>query len=549
MAEGYAALKQKADAAWQAVESPSRPQVFVGYGIHGQAAGAPDVLDALKRLTQAKGSACDFHIAGGLGPDYAEVLVSVIKPGQPRVFFKNVTPQNAPRIVDYVTGGQTPQDMVFGALGKLDGTGLPNVFERPEFKLQNRVATANCGIIDPTNIWHYIARGGYGALNKALTQMKADDVLAQIEKSNLRGRGGAAFPAGTKWRFLATSNVSPKYLLCNGEEGDSGAFNDKHLLESDPHRVLEGIILGGYACKASGGKGFVFIRIGWDLPIARIQHAIEECHKAGLLGKNILGSGFDFDIELAFTGESYVAGEETALMEAIEGKRAMPRYKPPFPAAAGLWQKPTNINNVKTYSYAPDIVMKGGDWFASIGTAKSKGTALVCLSGHIARPGLYEVPFGLTLRQVIEQVGGGVPNGKKLKFLQTGGPLGGFLPASALDMQIDFDGMVAAGAMFGSGGIIVGDETVSVVELTATLAEFNAEESCGKCFPCRTGTRQVADVLERMAHGKGSKKELASALVIGDTMKSSLCAHGQLADNPIKSGYRYFKAEFDAAAK
>lgn len=392
MAESYAALKQKADAAWQAVESPARPQVFIGYGIHGQAAGAPDVLEALKRLTHSKGAACDFHITGGLGPDYAEVLVSVIKPGQPRIFFQSVTPQNASRIADYIAGGQTPQDMVFGALGKLEGTGLQSLFERPEFKLQNRVATANCGIIDPTNIWHYIARGGYAALHKALTQMKADDVLAQIEKSNLRGRGGAAFPAGTKWRFLATSNVSPKYLLCNGEEGDSGAFNDKHLLESDPHRVLEGIILGGYACKAGGGKGFVFIRVGWDLPIARIQHAIEECHKLGLLGKNILGSGFDFDIELAFTGESYVAGEETALMEAIEGKRAMPRYKPPFPAAAGLWQKPTNINNVKTYSYAPDIVLKGGDWFAGIGTAKSKGTALVCLSGTSRGPASTKCP-------------------------------------------------------------------------------------------------------------------------------------------------------------
>ncbi len=547
MAETYEALRRRADQTWAAVESPSQPQLFVGYGIHGLAAGAPEVLDAIRQALAGRKIAADVHQAGGLGLDYAEVIVSVVKPGGPRLFFGNVTKENAVRIVDeYIAGDTVPEDLMLGALGDLEGTGLPDLFDRPEFKLQRRVATFSCGIIDPSNVWHAIARGGYEALHKALTEMSPEDVIAEIEKANLRGRGGAAFPCAMKWKFLAGAPGPPKYHLCNAEEGDAGAFNDKHLLESDPHRVIEGMILGGYATKASGGKGFVFIRIGWDLPITRVQKAIDDAYELGLLGKNILGSDFEFDIELSFTGESYVSGEETALMEAVEGKRAMPRYKPPFPAAFGVWGKPSNINNVKTYAYVPSIVQNGGDWFASIGTEGSKGTALVCLSGHVNRPGLYEVPFGVTLRQVVEEIGGGVPGGKQVKLLQTGGPLGGFLPGSSLDMAIDFDAMIAAGAMFGSGGIIVGDETVSVVELAAVLAEFNAEESCGKCFPCRIGTRQMADILERMHEGHGNRRELDTALSIGQTMKSSLCAHGHLAENPIKSGYRYFQEEFEA---
>jgi NADH-quinone oxidoreductase subunit F len=519
-------------------------------GIHGMAAGGPDVLEAMQAAVARAGVPADVRITGGLGPDYAECVVSVIKPGKPRVFFKRVTPEAVDRLVrSYIIDDSVPQDLFYGATGNLAGTGLTDLWTLPEFKHQKRVVTANCGITDPTDLHHYVANGGYEGLRKALFEMTPEKVIDEMKKSNLRGRGGAAFPAGVKWSFLLGAPGPPKYLLCNGEEGDAGAFNDKHLLESDPHQTLEGLIIGGYACKASGGKGFVFIRTGWELPITRMQKAVDDAYAAGLLGKNILGSNFSYDVEVSLTGESYVAGEETALMEAVEGKRAMPRFKPPFPAAAGLWGKPSNINNVKTYSYAPAIVKQGGDWFSTIGTARSKGTALVCLSGHIARPGLYEVPFGLTLRQVIEEVGGGVPNGKKLKVLQTGGPLGGFLPATSLDMPIDFDGMVAAGAMFGSGGIIVGDETVDVVDLTRVLAVFNAHESCGKCFPCRIGTRHMADILGRMVAGRGSDRELRTALIMGDTMKSSLCAHGQLAENPIKSGVKYFEAEFKSRLK
>ena len=550
MIEAFEKLAERAEREWAAFARPAeRTQIAVGMGIHGLAAGAPDVIEAIESALRRAGVEADIHETGGLGLDYAEVIVSITKPGKPRVYFANVTPDSAAALVEsYVVDGAIPDGAdVLGAIGDLESGGPPDLFSREEFSLQRRVATQNCGVIDPANLWHYIANGGYVALEKAVSGMTPEEVIGEIEKSNLRGRGGAAFPAAMKWKFLIGAPGPPKYHLCNAEEGDSGAFNDKHLLESDPFRVIEGITIAGYATKAGGGKGFIFIRTGWDLPIDRIQRALDLAYEHGLLGENILGTGFDFDIEISLTGESYVSGEETALMEAVEGKRAMPRYKPPFPAAAGLWQKPSNINNVKTYSYAPSIVANGGDWFAGIGTERSKGTALVCLSGRVNRPGLYEVPFGVTLRQVIEVLGGGVPGGKALKFLQTGGPLGGFLPASSLDMPIDFDAMIAAGAMFGSGGIIVGDETDSVLEIAAVLGEFNAEESCGKCFPCRLGTRQIANILERLHSKEATRKELDTALVIGETMKSSLCAHGHLAENPIKSGYRYFQDEFEAS--
>ena len=550
MTEAFGKLAERAEREWAAFARPAeRTQIAVGMGIHGLAAGAPDVIEAIESALRRAGVEADIHETGGLGLDYAEVIVSITKPGKPRVYFANVTPDSAEGLVEsYVVDGAIPDGAdVLGAIGDLESGGPPDLFSREEFSLQRRVATQNCGVIDPANLWHYIANGGYAALEKAVSGMTPEEVIGEIEKSNLRGRGGAAFPAAMKWKFLIGAPGPPKYHLCNAEEGDSGAFNDKHLLESDPFRVIEGITIAGYATKAGGGKGFIFIRTGWDLPIDRIQRALDLAYEHGLLGKNILGTGFDFDIEISLTGESYVSGEETALMEAVEGKRAMPRYKPPFPAAAGLWQKPSNINNVKTYSYAPSIVANGGDWFAGIGTERSKGTALVCLSGRVNRPGLYEVPFGVTLRQVIEVLGGGVPGGKALKFLQTGGPLGGFLPASSLDMPIDFDAMIAAGAMFGSGGIIVGDETDSVLEIAAVLGEFNAEESCGKCFPCRLGTRQIANILERLHSKEATRKDLDTALVIGETMKSSLCAHGHLAENPIKSGYRYFQDEFEAS--
>ena len=388
----------------------------------------------------------------------------------------------------------------------------------------------------------YISTGGYSALNKALFEMSPEEVVEEVKSSGLRGRGGAAFPTGVKWSFLAPNKAPTKYVLCNCEEGDPGAYNDKGILETDPHTLVEGLILNGYATNSN--KSYVFIRQGHDIPINAIERAIKEAYDKGLLGDNILGSNFSFDMEVSLTGDSYVAGEETALMEAIEGKRSTPRFKPPFPAAAGLWQKPTNINNVKTISYVPQIIKNGSDWFSSTGTEKSSGTAIVCLSGHITRPGMYEIPMGMTIEEVLDEVGGGSNSDSDIKMLQTGGPLGGVLGKEAFGTKIDFDEMAKSGAILGSGGIIVCNETVSVVDLIRNLVAFNQFESCGKCFPCRLGNTHMFDVLQRLADSESNPGDMELLERIGKSMKiGSLCGHGQLGYNPISSSLKYFESE------
>ena len=395
-------------------------------------------------------------------------------------------------------------------------------------------------------------------MDKAVTDMSPQQVLEHVQTSGLRGRGGAAFSTGAKWNFLARSPGPVKYILCNCEEGDPGAFNDKGLLEGDPFTVLEGMALAGYATRST--KGFVFIRHGHNGPIERTEAAIRQCYAAGLLGENILESNFSFDIEVSLTGESYVAGEETALMESIEGKRAMPRFRPPFPAQVGLWGKPSNVNNVKTLAYVPEIIRRGGEWFAGIGTEKSTGTAILCFSGNIPQPGMVEVPFGMPLRRVIQEMAfgrtprevvldmvGGAHDGKGLKLVQTGGPLGGVLSSDKLDTVLDFDQMAQAGAILGSGGIIIGDEDVCAVDLTRNLIAFCQLESCGKCFPCRLGMSHLLEILERICRFQGQPQDLEMMRTIGRNMQAgSLCGHGQLGFNPVKSALDYFGDEFRA---
>ena len=373
--------------------------------------------------------------------------------------------------------------------------------------------------------------------------MTPEDVLEEVKNSGLRGRGGAAFSTGIKWSFLAGNNSPIKYVLCNCEEGDPGAFNDKGILENDPHTLLEGLILAGYATKSS--HGHIFIRQGHTIPIENARKAVKDAYENGLLGKNILGSDFNFEVEVSLTGDSYVAGEETALMEAIEGKRSMPRFRPPFPAQAGLWGKPSNINNVKTLSYVPWIIENGANEFKKIGTEKSSGTAIICLSGHINNRGMYEIPFGITLGDLLKNVGGGSSTGKQIKLLQTGGPLGGVLGKEAFDVVMDFDEMAKAGAILGSGGIIVGDQNVDVVDLIRNLVAFNQFESCGKCFPCRLGNTHMLDILDRACNEKSIKGDLDVVKKIGENMKvGSLCGHGQLGYNPISSALKFFDQEF-----
>ncbi len=542
----YTELRQRADEHWQGLVAGDRPWIRVGTAMCGHAAGAAEVLDAIRNELEARGVEANVDEVGCLGLCFAEPLVDILKPGGSRLFFGNVTPGDVPALIEgYLLSGGVRGPEPLGYLGDTPIDSVPDLNELPGMRLQERIALRNAGTIAPADVLQYVANGGYAGLNKALFQMDPQGVIKEVTDSGLRGRGGAAFPTGVKWGFLVRSPGPPKYILCNCEEGDPGAYNDKGILESDPYTLLEGMTIAGYATGSS--NGFVFIRHGHDGPIDRTEKAIEQAYEAGLLGKNILGSDFSFDIEVSLTGESYVAGEETALMESIEGNRSMPRSRPPFPAAAGVWGKPSNINNVKSLSYAPEIISRGSEWFSSFGVNRSTGTAIICLSGAIRRPGLYEVPMGVTLRQIIEEIGGGVPEGRSLKLLQTGGPLGGVLGADSLDIHLDFEEMSAAGAILGSGGVIVADDTTCAVDMTRILVAFCQYESCGKCFPCRLGMTHMLEVVERIASFEGRSSDLKLMESVGLTMQAgSLCGHGQLGFNPIKSALTYFEADFRA---
>ena len=541
----YEEIKKAADDRWQHLEGGPSPWIRIGAAMCGQSSGALEVIDALHADLDRLGITAHIDEVGCLGICYAEPLVDVLRPGtKSRLFFGNVTPEDVSEIVSsYIAGGRVGTVKALGYLGEEPIDGVPDLSELPGIKLQNRIALRNAGHIAPGDIYQYIANGGYAGIHKALTEMEPDDVIKAMSDSGLRGRGGAAFPTGVKWSFMVRSPGPPKYMLCNCEEGDPGAYNDKGILESDPHTLLEGLVIGGYATRAT--NGIVFIRHGHDGPIDRTEEAIRQAYEAGILGKDIFGAGFDFDIEVALTGESYVAGEETALMEAIEGKRSQPRYRPPFPAAYGVWGYPSTINNVKTYSYAPQIISRGAEWFSSIGVNRSTGTAIICLNGNVAYPGLYEVPMGLTLGEVVNDIGGGVPNGKRLKLLQTGGPLGGVLSDQSMSVHLDFDEMRDAGAILGSGGIIVGDEDVCAVDLTRVLVAFCQFESCGKCFPCRLGMEHLLEITERIARCESRPGDLDLMRSVGTTMEaSSLCGHGQLGFGPIRSALTHFEADF-----
>lgn len=542
----YAELKLKADDHWLSLISGEKPWIRIGTAMCGQAVGALNVTKSIKSELETHGIDANIDEVGCLGLCFAEPIIDILKPGHSRLFFRNVNPDDISEIIEsYLINDIIPTKKTLGYLGDTPIKGVPDINSLPGIKYQQRIALSNAGNIAPDKIFQYISQDGYAGLNKALYKMQPSDVIKEITDSGLRGRGGAAFLTGIKWSFLVRSPGPPKYILCNCEEGDPGAYNDKGILESDPHKLIEGLIIAGYATGAT--NGFVFIRHGHDGPIERTQKAISDAYELGLLGDNILGSDFSFNIEVSLTGESYIAGEETALMDSIEGKRSMPRSRPPFPAQSGVWGHPSNINNVKTLTYAPEIINKGSEWFSSIGVNKSTGTAIICLSGKIRYPGLYEVPMGLSLGQVINDIGGGVPNNKKLKLLQTGGPLGGVLGPDSLDIKLDFDEMRKAGAILGSGGIIVGDSDTCAVDLTRVLVAFCQFESCGKCFPCRLGMEQLLEITERIVEFKSRKSDLELMKNIGVTMESSsLCGHGQLGFGPIRSALQHFESDFIA---
>lgn len=416
------------------------------------------------------------------------------------------------------------------------------------YKKQVRVALRNCGVINPENIDEYIAFDGYKALATCLTELKPEEVIDIIKRSGLRGRGGAGFPTGMKWEFVAKASGDIKYVCCNADEGDPGAFMDRSILEGNPHSVLEAMTIAGYA--VGGSQGYIYVRAEYPIAVKRLTIAINQAREYGLLGKNILGTGFDFDIELRLGAGAFVCGEETALLASIEGQRGMPRPRPPFPANKGLFGKPTLLNNVETYANICPIINNGPEWFASMGTEKSKGTKVFALGGKINHTGLVEIPMGTTMREIIYEIGGGCPNGKAFKAAQTGGPSGGCIPASHIDVPIDYDTLTALGSMMGSGGLIVMDEDNCMVDIAKFFLEFTVDESCGKCTPCREGTKRMLELLEKITSGKGEEEDIEKLETLASNIKASaLCGLGQTAPNPVLSTLRYFRDEYEAHVK
>ena len=459
-------------------------------------------------------------------------------------FYHHVKVEDVAEIVEtHLKGGQLVERLLYDIPGQ--NKKAPDMSHIPFFQKQKRVALRNCGTIDPENLGEAIAHGAYQGLGKALTEMTPADAIAEVEKSGIRGRGGAGFPTGKKWKFAAGYQSPEKYVVVNADEGDPGAFMDRSVLEGDPHSILEAMAIGGYAIGAT--HGFIYVRAEYPIAVHRLEIAIAQAREAGLLGKNIMGTGFDFDIDIRLGAGAFVCGEETALLTSVEGKRGEPRPRPPFPAEKGLWGVPTFVNNVETLANIPVIFTEGGEAFASVGTAGSKGTKVFAMAGKVNNIGLVEVPMGTTLREMIYDIGGGIPNGKAFKAAQTGGPSGGCLPADALDTEIDFDTLVAAGSMMGSGGLIVLDETTCMVDIAKFYLEFTQDESCGKCPPCRIGTKRMLEILDKITRGEGTMEDIDNLETLARTISSSaLCALGQTAPNPILATLKFFREEYEA---
>ncbi|MBQ8817280.1 MAG: NADH-quinone oxidoreductase subunit NuoF [Clostridia bacterium] len=462
-------------------------------------------------------------------------------------FYSCVKPEDVPEIVEeHFLKGRPVERLVYHEAKDEDIHHATSLSETAFYKKQKRVALRNCGVIDPENIDEYIAMDGYQALGKVLTEMTPNDVIQTILDSGLRGRGGGGFPTGLKWKFASNNRGQvKKYVACNADEGDPGAFMDRSILEGDPHAVIEAMAIAAYAIGAD--EGFIYVRAEYPIAVHRLEVAIKQAREYGLLGKNIFGTDFNFDIDLRFGAGAFVCGEETALMTSIEGNRGEPRPRPPFPAVKGLFGQPTVLNNVETYANIPQIILKGVDWFTSMGTEKSKGTKVFALGGKITNTGLVEVPMGTTLREVVEEIGGGIPNGKKFKAAQTGGPSGGCIPADLIDTPIDYDNLIAIGSMMGSGGLIVMDEDTCMVDLARFFLDFTVDESCGKCTPCRVGTKRLLEILDKIIAGNGEMEDLDRLEELSNYIKSaSLCGLGQTAPNPVLSTLRYFRDEYIA---
>ena len=525
-----------------------RAHVLVCGGTGCSSSGSAQLIERFEEKIAENGLDREVKVirTGCFGLCEAGPVVIVYPDG---TFYSRVKVENVDEIVtEHLLKGRKVEHLVYTDHGTKEQNAEKSLDDINFYKHQHRIALRNCGVIDPENIDEYLAMDGYRALEKALTTMTREQVIDEVLKSGLRGRGGAGFPTGLKWKFAYNSVNDQKYVACNADEGDPGAFMDRSILEGDPHAVIEAMAIAGYAIGAS--EGYIYVRAEYPIAVKRLQVAIGQAEEYGLLGDNILGTGFKFNLFIRLGAGAFVCGEETALMHSIEGKRGEPTTRPPFPAVKGLFEKPTMLNNVETYANIAQIILKGADWYSSIGTEKSKGTKVFALGGKINNTGLVEVPMGTTLRTVIYEIGGGCPNGKKFKAVQTGGPSGGCLPESLLDTPVDYDNLIAAGSMMGSGGMIVMDEDNCMVDIARFYMEFIVDESCGKCTPCRVGTKRMLEILKRITEGKGEEGDIEKLEELANTIKNTaLCGLGQTAPNPVLSTLRFFRDEYEAHIK
>jgi NADH-quinone oxidoreductase subunit F len=537
-------LRISAQKKWGALKESKIPVIYLGTASCGKAAGAMEVLESVQKTLKDNRLKAEILQVGCIGPCYLEPLMDITLRGRPRISYGNVNPEKAKTIIESYLLKDDPQAKLavghFGDENYKFTNGIPRFFDLPMLKPQVRVVLRNCGFIDPEEIDHYLANDGYLGIVNALKK-GPEWVIAEVKEAGLRGRGGAGFPTYRKWEICRSSPGKIKYLICNADEGDPGAFMNRSLIEGDPHSVLEGMLIAAYAIGAT--HGYIYIRAEYPLAIARLKKAITQMREYGFLGKNILDSGFDFDITIKEGAGAFVCGEETALIASIEGKRGMPKSRPPFPAVAGLHSLPTIINNVETLGTLPNIMRNGASWYKQFGTQGNYGTKTFSLVGKIRRSGLIEVPLGMTLRKIIFDIGGG--SRKPFKAVQTGGPSGGCLSEEFLDTPIDYESLTAAGSIMGSGGLIVMDEDTCVVDVARYFLDFTQKESCGKCSPCRVGTRHMVEILERITKGQGETEDLSKLQTLSETVKrGSLCGLGQTAPNPVLTTLRYFRPEY-----
>lgn len=538
-----AKLISKASAEWKELLDGSVPAFLVGNATCGRSAGASSVIEKLNYEIDYQKLNFKVLEVGCIGMCFLEPIVCIYRPNYPTIVYGNVSEKDAENMIHaFINGGEIINDNIIGIIGDKGDNDLPNLFDIPVMKPQKRLVLNNCGIIDPTNLNHYLANKGYAGLQKTL-RLNPQHVIDRIQESGLRGRGGAGFPTWRKWQFCKDQVSETKYLICNADEGDPGAFMNRSLLEGDPHSLIEGMLIAGYAIGAT--MGYIYCRAEYPLALERLGLAISQAEENNLLGENILESGYNFKIKMKEGAGAFVCGEETALIASIEGARGMPKPRPPFPAISGLWGKPTIINNVETLASVSRIMQNESGWFSQFGTKESKGTKTFALVGKVKNTGLIEVPMGTSLKEIIYDIGGGIDNDKKLKAVQTGGPSGGCIPASMIDIPVDYESLTQAGTIMGSGGLVVMDEDNCMVDVAKYFIDFAHKESCGECAPCRLGTKQMLKILEDIVEGRGTMEDLKLLEELGEGIKKgSLCGLGQTAPNPVLTTIRYFRDEY-----